>query len=285
MLKFIIIIITLTSSIAFCINDNNEKKNPEEVSFWDGEWYFSWGYNRDYWYPSDIHVSQPALGNDFVVHNVRAEDFPEWTDGVWNKDISEPQYSLRIGHFFDSDRSWGVEFNYDHTKYSSYNEQYARVSGMINGTYIDSIQLLTTSYFRYHLHNGANHVMINLVKRFPVLFEINETHSIALLVKVGGGIMLPHSENTILGQYNRVGSKEMTNYFGTNKGWWQLNGWTVGIEIALRYVFYKPFYFEFSNKEAYSKLYNIPVYKGTAEQSLWMNEFIFSLGYTYDSFN
>ncbi len=125
--------------------------------------------------------------------------------------------------------------------------------------------------------------MLNIVKRFPLLFEINTTNSLAVLLKAGGGIMLPHSENTILGQTNKVGSKEATNTIGINKGWWQLNGWTVGIEIALRYVFYSPFYFEVSNKEAFAKLYNIPVFKGTAAQILWMNKFIFSFGYTFDT--
>lgn len=285
MFKFITLLFILTYSIAVSATTNltNEKKNNDDMSVWEGEWYFSWGYNRDYWFPSDIHVSQPELGNDFTVHNVRAEDFPEWTDGIWNKDITEPQFSFRIGHFFDKERSWGLEFNFDHTKYSSYNEQYAKVTGTINGAYVDSVQLLTSSYFRYYLHNGANHIMLNIVKRFPLLFEVNATNSLAVLLKAGGGIMLPHSENTILGQTNKVGSKEATNVIGTNKGWWQLNGWTVGVEIALRYVFYKPFYFEVSNKEAFAKLYNIPVFKGTADQILWMNEFIFSLGYTLDT--
>ena len=30
-------------------------------------WYFSWGYSRQQYAPSDIHVSQPSLGNDFTV--------------------------------------------------------------------------------------------------------------------------------------------------------------------------------------------------------------------------
>ena len=38
---------------------------------------------------------------------------------------------------------------------------------------------------------------------------MNATNSLAVLLKAGGGDMLPHSENTILGQTNKVGSKEM----------------------------------------------------------------------------
>ena len=57
-----------------------------------GEWYFSWGYNKDYWAPSDIHVSQPDLDNDFTVHQVRATDYPQWnTSGlIFDKGIATP---------------------------------------------------------------------------------------------------------------------------------------------------------------------------------------------------
>jgi hypothetical protein len=42
----------------------------------EGNWYFSWGYSRQQYAPSDIHVSQPELGNDFTVHKATATDFP-----------------------------------------------------------------------------------------------------------------------------------------------------------------------------------------------------------------
>jgi len=35
----------------------------------EGNWYFSWGYSRQQYAPSDIHVTQPDIGSDFVVHN------------------------------------------------------------------------------------------------------------------------------------------------------------------------------------------------------------------------
>lgn len=255
----------------------------EDSGFWEGEWYFSWGYSKDYWLPSDIHISQPSLGNDFTIHNVRAEDFPQWNSGIFNKQLTEPEFNVRIGHFFDKERTWALELNYDHTKYSTYIDQYARITGTISGHSVDMVQQLTYDYFHYNLHNGANHIMINIVKRIPIFGSINQNFSLAGILKAGGGIMLPHSENKIMGNTNNVGNKEFHNYFGYKSGWWQLNGWTVGVEAGLRFVIWCPFYIEFTGKEAYSRLYHIPVYQGTAEQTLWMSELILSLGYTFDT--
>src|ERR1700678_1168437 len=42
--------------------------------FRDGEWYASWGYSKQYWAPTDIHVSQPSLGNNFTLHDVHGAD-------------------------------------------------------------------------------------------------------------------------------------------------------------------------------------------------------------------
>ena len=41
----------------------------------DSNWYFP-GADRQQYAPSDIHVSQPTLGNDFTVRQAAASDFP-----------------------------------------------------------------------------------------------------------------------------------------------------------------------------------------------------------------
>jgi len=248
--------------------------------FLGSEWYFSWGYSRDFWQPSDIHISQPALGNDFTIHQVQAQDFPQWNTGLANKDLTDPQYNIRIGHFFDADRSLGVEFNFDHSKYSSILDQTSHITGTMGGQPVDMYQQLTTNYFHYDLHNGANHIMLNVVKRFPIVGEINRTFSVAALAKAGAGIMLPHAENTVLGNNNNVGAKQFNNWVGLRNGWWQLNGWTTGIEAGFRFVAYDPVYLELTDKEAFAKLEGVPVYEGTASQELWMNEIILSVGFT-----
>ncbi len=246
------------------------------------EWYFSWGYQREFWAPADIHVSQPALGNDFTVHHVKAVDFPQWNDSglIFDKDPSIPQFNLRFGRFLNARQDLAIEFSVDHSKYTSTPDQVARITGVINGQPVDQDAVLSENYFSYKLHNGVNHIMMNLVKRYPLFKEINQQYSFSLLAKGGLGIILPHAESTIFGNQSNVGPKSMDNLVGTSSGWWQLNGWTAAAEIAVRFIPIKPIFIELSDKVAYAKLTNVPVYQGRADQILWMNAIIFNLGVT-----
>ncbi|OGT36677.1 MAG: hypothetical protein A3F12_00130 [Gammaproteobacteria bacterium RIFCSPHIGHO2_12_FULL_38_14] len=249
--------------------------------FADGLWYFSWGYSKDYWTDSDIHISQPSLNNDFTVQMVKASDDPGWNTGLFNKSLMSPQYNFRLGRFFDKAHTWGLEINFDHTKYNNYPYQYAYVSGTINGVSSSSTQVLTPTYFKYFLHNGFNSLMINGVRRKP-LFTIPHTHMIvAGIAKIGAGILLPHPENTIFGNAVDVGPKEWGNYFGWRNGWWQVGGWTAGVEYGFQLNLSRLFYLEFTDKEAYNRVSDIQVYSGRADQEVWLNELILSVGVNF----
>ncbi len=47
------------------------------------EFFISWGYNGDSYTKSDMHFSQPSLGNDFTLASVQARDSKAWTDGLF----------------------------------------------------------------------------------------------------------------------------------------------------------------------------------------------------------
>jgi hypothetical protein len=96
--------------------------------------------------------------------------------------------------------------------------------------------------------------------------------------KIGMGVMVPHPENTILGQPVDVGPKASPNLFGWNHGWWQMGGWTAGVELGLQLIFHKRVYVEVTDKEAYVSLSDIQVYQGQANQTLWLNEAICNFG-------
>ena len=246
--------------------------------FTEGEWYFSFGVNKEYYAPTDIHVSQGNLGRDFTVHDVHAHDEPDMS-GLLSGDLFGPQYNIRIGRFIN--KNWAVELSFDHTKYTVTDGQVANITGtgVANGP-----TTLNAATFQYFLHNGANNLMINGVYRKALYGEINETNSLAFLGKFGAGIMVPHVDNTIFGQGNQaiVGQKTLSNAIGIHNGWWQYGGWTTGVEGGFRYVVWAPFYIELTDKVAYSRMQNLPVFEGTAKQSLLMNEIVFSVGFTYD---
>jgi len=125
--------------------------------------------------------------------------------------------------------------------------------------------------------------MISAVYRQPLIGPINESFSLAGIAKVGAGVMLPHTSDVVLGKPNDVGSKTLANAIGLNRGWWQLNGWTVGAEVGVRAVLLQPFYVELSDKLAYADLLDLPAYRGKLRQSLVMNEIVLSLGYTFNA--
>lgn len=249
--------------------------------FRDGEWYFSWGYDKEYWTNSDIHVSQPTLGNDFTMHNVQGTDGFSASE-IFSGDPFGPQYNIRIGRFIDDARTIALELNIDHSKYQTVIGQTAPVTGQIAGVPANANYQLTDDFYSEVLHNGANHVMLNAVYRYPLIGQTNETFSVAAIGKAGLGIMLPHTTDTILGNTNDVGDKSLSNAIGFTNGWWQLNGWTAGVEFGFRVVLYKPVYLELTDKEAYTSLVDLPAYLGTVQQSLWMNEITLSIGVTYD---
>jgi hypothetical protein len=249
--------------------------------FRDGEWYASWGYSKQYWAPTDIHVSQPSLGNDFTIHGVHGADSFSFSD-IFSPDLFGPQYNIRIGRFINEDRTIAVELSFDHTKYTTNTGQTAQVTGQVAGVPTNAYYQLTNQFFSEELHNGANHVMANAVYRYPLIGQTNETLSVAAIAKAGVGIMLPHTSDTILGNPNNVGSKSLGNSIGLTNGWWQLNGWTTGAEFGFRVVLFKPVYLELTDKVAYARLSDLPAYQGTLQQSLWMNEIVLSLGFTYD---
>lgn len=249
--------------------------------FREGEWYFSWGFSKQYWAPTDIHVSQPSQGNDFTIHNVQGHDDPGFS-GLLHGSLFGAQYNLRIGRFVNDAHTVAVELSLDHSKYHVADGQTANVTGTIHGTQVNGSYVLDANFFRYMLNNGANHLMLNLAVRQPLIGKTNETYSLAGIGKIGAGIMVPHTENTIMGQSNDVGVKMLSNLVGFNHGWWQFGGWTTGVEAGLRFVVYKPWYIELTDKVAYASLWNLPAYQGTVSHSLLMNEIVLSVGYTFD---
>lgn len=247
-------------------------------------WYFSWGYSRQQYAPSDIHVRQPGLGNDFTVHQASAKDFPtgaeETVRDLLSLNLTSPQENVRVGKFLNPQQTFAVELSIDHSKYNTDLNQNALVSGTINNAPVNANQVLTDQYFNYALHNGLNHVMVNAVWLHHLAGPVKEPGDLELISRVGAGILLPHAENTIFGQQNQVGPKN-ENICCSSGDWWQVNGWTAGVEMGVRYTVYRSIYLELTQKVAYGVLRNVPVYQGTADQTLWMSEQVLSTGFRF----
>lgn len=242
----------------------------------DAEWYFSLGVGKTFYANSDINVKQSSLGNDFTVHDVKGHD--EWADvNVLMPDI------VRVGRFIDDDKMWAIELGLDHVKYTSTAGQTVRVTGTQSPIGLGSVTP-TSDEFSYKLHNGLNHLMVDLVYRRPITAAaVSDTSSLAFIGKVGAGVAYIHPYININGSSSDVGSKSLNNLIGFNSGWWRIVGVSTSVEAGFRYVLSKPWYLELTDKTIFTTMSNIPVSNGTASQNLWSNEILFSVGYTFDN--
>lgn len=252
-----------------------------------GNWYASWGYSRQQYAPSDIRVSQPALGNDFTLRQVAGSDFPadlqETLGSITSLEFTNPQENIRIGRYLNAEKTFAIEFSLDHSKYNTNPNQTVAVSGKVaNGTQpINGAMVLSPDNFNYNLHNGLNHIMVNAVWLHHLYGPENQPGDLQLISRVGAGILLPHADNVIFGNPNQVGPKNQNVCCTGSKDWWQINGWTTGVELGVRYAFYRSVYLELTSKLAYGSLKGVPVYQGTADHSLWMSEQVLSMGFHF----
>lgn len=264
---------------------SSEQAKVERALKEDGNWYASWGYSRQQYAPSNIRVSQPSLGNDFTVHQAAASDFPssvrDTLSSLVRLDLTNPQENVRVGRFMNPKKTFAIEFSLDHSKYNVDLNQTASVSGTINNQPANSSMVLTEQNFNYALHNGLNHVMVNAVWLHHLRGPEQQPGDLQLISRAGAGILLPHADNTILGNANEVGPKNENVCCTSSKDWWQINGWTAGVEVGLRYRVYKTIYVELTQKFAYGELRGVPVYKGSADQNIWMSEQVLSAGFLF----
>ncbi len=228
--------------------------------------YFAWGYNTEWYTKSDIHVSQPELGRNYTLNNVTAHDRRGWDQDFFNIPLTIPQYGYRIGWMFDEAKGWGMEINFDHTKYIVTQGQDVRVTGMMgDGQGIDStIPFTYDNGFFYYLNNGANFFLINAVKRFPVWSNKKGNLQLDAIAKAGFGPVVPHVENSFFGDKNQ-------SHF-------QLGGWNTGVETDLKMTFFKRIYLEAGIKGDYARYSGLRIYKGTVRQAFGSFIVNFSMG-------
>lgn len=253
----------------------NEKNN----------WYFSWGFSRQQYAPTDIHISQPGQGSDFTLHQVAASDAPssirESLSSVATLELTGPQYNLRVGKFMNPEKTFAIEFSVDHSKYNTDFGQSVAVTGTKENQPFNQNLTLTQQNFDYALHNGLNHLMVNAVWLHHLAGPEQKPGDLQLISRAGAGILLPHADIVLFGNPNGVGPKNERICCFSSKDWWQVNGWTAGVELGLRFTVYKSIYLELTQKVAYGALKGVPVYQGTADQTIWMSEQVLSTGFLF----
>ena len=229
------------------------------------EFFVSWGYNGDSYTKSDMHFSQPSLGNDFKLLSVEAHDSKAWTD-LFDHALTVPQYNVRAGYFWNE--KWGLELAMDHIKWIVTQDQSVRMTGTLNGAPVDTDVVLTEGVLKYQLNNGANPVFVNLVRRYRLAGQHGRTGYLTFLAKAGGGFAVPHTENTLFGVNNEAGFQ----FF---------QGWNLDAVAAARVHMYKGLYFEFEEKFVYARYFGVNIDRGKAGHSVKAAEFAFHFGWSF----
>jgi len=250
----------LLSTMGFSLRAQNRKTARKR------EFYFSWGYNKEWYTNSTIRVDQPSLGNHYSFVGIKGHDHPGWDDGLFKKAISIPQYNYRLGLFLNKEKGLAIEINFDHTKFI-FADQAAHVTGTINKRIVDTTVNFSQPDFYYYLNNGANFLLFNIVKRWHWYATGNEKIKIDFLGKAGIGPVIPHVDNKLFGDMNKPG--------------FQLGGWNMGVEAAVRATFFNYVFLEYTNKLDYARYSNLKVYAGTAKHAFGTYEMVLNLGITF----
>ena len=263
--------ITVVALIFFPLFSIAQKTKKERK----GEFYFSWGYNTEWYTHSNVQINQPSLGNSFTFENIYGHDHKGWDGGqLFVAPISIPQYNYRVGYLFDKEKGLGVEINFDHTKFIFGDNQMTHVKGTMKGHPIDGQVLFadsvagsdSSSY--YYLNNGANFLLFNVVKRWHIWNNKKQTILIDGLGKFGIGPVIPHVQDKFFDQ-------------PANVPHFQLGGWNVGVEGDLKFTFFHYVYLEYGNKLDYARYSGLQIYQGTAKQAFGTYEMILNLGLTF----
>lgn len=253
-------------------NDNNEEDSDGEVvkekKKRRGSLYFAWGYNQEWYTRSTIHINQPDFNSEYELVSVKGHDHMGWNNkSIFKQPISIPQYSYRIGYFFNEKQDMGFEINFEHTKYIIQNNQRVDIRGRVNGVDVNrDILFSEDSGFYYFLNNGANFLLFNFVKRWGIYRDKGNNLALDFLGKAGVGPVIPHVENKLFGV--------------ANDPHFQFGGWNVGIETAVRATFLKYGYLEFAQKFDYARYSNLKIAGGgTAKHNFGSYILILTAGF------
>ena len=117
----------------------------------------------------------------------------------------------------------------------------------------------------YYLNNGANFLLFNVVKRWPIWTNKKQTILIDGLGKFGIGPVIPHV------QVKSLTSRKMIRIFNLADG-------MSGLEGDLKATFFHYVFLEYGNKLDYARYTSLKIYQGTAKQAFGTYEMILNLG-------
>jgi hypothetical protein len=240
------------------------------------EFFITWGYNRAYYNPSDLHLK--GEGFDFTLFDVRAADMPEkWDPAIYLNPtkLTIPQFNFRIGYYFKS--NWAFSAGWDHMKYRLITTQSVRMSGHIDpevyfdpdytGTFDNTYILYKPSFMDFHHSDGFNFIRLALERRLSLWTSLNGKYEVVMNGSVSGGAMMPWTDFTF--------------FRARYRNWPHFAGYGVSISAGFRFEFFRHFFLQVNAQSGWSHLGDIMLQDSApsrGEQNISFFERSFALG-------
>jgi hypothetical protein len=214
------------------LNANSYAQNKNS-----GTLYFTWGYNREAYSKSTLHLSNHTSDNyDFTMVKAKAHDKNNFEHIGPLDELTIPQYNLHIGYMFNDKNNLGVELSWDHLKYVVTDNQVVHINGNIRGRELDLDTLVDPNFVHIQHTNGNNYLMANIVKKHP-LYTGKKTE-LSIHNKFGAGVLYSYTISTIMGSYD--------------PGHFKIQGYVLGANTSLRYDIAKYFFLETTAQLAFA---------------------------------
>jgi hypothetical protein len=202
-----------------------------------GTLYLTWGYNREAYTNSTLHLSNHTTDNyDFTMVKATAHDKNNFEHIGPLDELTIPQYNLHIGYMFNDKNNLGVELSWDHLKYVVTDNQVVHIKGNIRGRELDLDTLVDPNFVHIQHTNGNNYLMANIVKKHPI-YKGNFTE-LSIHNKAGAGVLYSYTISTVLNSYD--------------PGHFKIQGYVLGANTSLRYDIVKYFFLEATAQLAFA---------------------------------
>lgn len=208
--------------------------------------YGALGTNLSWYSKSDLHIKQAPGLTDFTLYDVKGRD-----DGGFRTGGEAPQYSLQIG-YYNHQKKWGIEFNFDHIKYYVRQGQRVKVKGILQNSYRDEVIFITPELLQLEHSDGANYALLKLTKWIAIAGNARGVPLLELAGKAGGGLVIPKTKSIILGRHR--------------DDRYHIAGYVFAVETGLRYHPFRFIFCEANVKGTYANLKDILIAGGRARQ-------------------
>ncbi|MFM2213518.1 MAG: hypothetical protein RL427_781 [Bacteroidota bacterium] len=228
-----------------------------------GKFYVYWGGNRESFSRSDIHFT--GANYDFTLYDVSAHDKPKGyhMDYLNPSRMTIPQTNFRMGYYLTD--HYNVSIGLDHMKYVMFQDRIVNYTGTYPnvGSYNETVlnnpnQVnLTPEFLKFEHTDGLNYINTEICRVDDVSkwFGIRNTDKFQINITegVGGGILLPKTNATLLGKARHDD--------------FHVSGYGVAAKVGLNLTFFKYFFVQAELKQGYINMPDIRTTNDPADRA------------------